>query len=135
MHLLVEKPGLTHGLVSPVAEIPNFMDLTGMGAMVLNWFVESEEVFMFQRSPLILKLSLFLVTAVFIWSWPDVFLHYKVAHNPMAVSCFATTSTSITAPLCRRSSCLSEKSPRRRQHYTLFPYSGISMGAFISYCR
>jgi hypothetical protein len=41
------------------------MDLTGMGAMVLNWFVESEEVFMLQMvSPLILKLSLFLVTAV-----------------------------------------------------------------------
>jgi len=33
--------------------------------MVLNWFVESEEVFMLQMvSPLILKLSLFLVTAV-----------------------------------------------------------------------
>ena len=33
--------------------------------MVLNWFVESEEVFMLQMvSPLILKLALFLVTAV-----------------------------------------------------------------------
>ena len=51
--------------------------------MVLNWFVESEEVFMLQMvSPLILKLSLFLVTAVathLVMSFGQTFLHYKVA--------------------------------------------------------
>jgi hypothetical protein len=60
------------------------MDLTGMGAMVLNWFVESEEVFMLQMvSPLILKLSLFLVTAVathLVMSFGQTFLH-NVANN------------------------------------------------------
>ena len=35
MHLSSRKPGLTHGLVSPVVRI-QIMDLTGMGAMVLK---------------------------------------------------------------------------------------------------
>ena len=68
------------------------MDLTGMGAMVLNWFFESEEVFMLQMvSPLILKLSLFLVTAVathLLMSFGQTFLHYKVAHNPIGGKLF-----------------------------------------------
>ena len=76
------------------------MDLTGMGAMVLNWFFKSEEVFMLQMvSPLILKLSLFLVTAVathLVMSFGQTFLHYKVAFNPIGGKFFATTSTSIT---------------------------------------
>jgi hypothetical protein len=68
------------------------MDLTGMGAMVLNWFFESEEVYMLQMvSPLILKLSLFLVTAVathLVMSFGQTFLHYKVAHNPIGGKLF-----------------------------------------------
>ena len=60
--------------------------------MVLNWFVESEEVFMLQMvSPLILKLSLFLVTAVathLVMSFGQTFLHYKVAHNPIGGKLF-----------------------------------------------
>ena len=76
------------------------MDLTGMGATVLNWFFKSEEVFMLQMvSPLILKLSLFLVTAVLlIWSCHLGRRSY-IIRSPtiqLAVSCFATTSTSIT---------------------------------------
>jgi len=67
--------------------------------MVLNWFVESEEVFMLQMvSPLILKLSLFLVTAVtthLVMSFGQTFLHYSPTIQ-LAVSYFATTSTSIT---------------------------------------
>ena len=35
MHLSSRKHGLTHGLVSPAVRI-RIMDLTGMGAMVLN---------------------------------------------------------------------------------------------------
>ena len=68
------------------------MDLTGMGAMVLNWFFELEEVFMLQMvSPLILKLSLFLVTAIathLVMSFGHTFLHYKVAHNPIGGKLF-----------------------------------------------
>ena len=68
--------------------------------MVLNWFVESEEVFMLQMvSPLILKLSFFLVTAVathLVMSFGQTFLHYKERTIQLAVSRFATTSTSIT---------------------------------------
>ena len=60
--------------------------------MVLNWFVESEEVFMLQMvSQLILKLSLFLVTAVathLVMSFGQTLLHYKVAHNPIAGKLF-----------------------------------------------
>ena len=41
MHLSSRKPGLTHGLVSPVVRI-RIMDLTGMGAMVLNWFFDEK---------------------------------------------------------------------------------------------
>jgi hypothetical protein len=91
MHLSSRKPGLTHSLVSPVVRI-RIMDLTGMGAMVLNWFVESEEVFMLQMvSQLILKLSLFLVTAVathLVMSFGQTLLHYKVAHNPIGGKLF-----------------------------------------------
>ena len=101
-----------------------------MGAMVLNWFVESEEVFMLQMvSPLILKLSLFLVTAVathLVMSFGQTFLHYKVAHNPIGGKLFRYHINFHHIPLCRRSSCLSDVPWRRRQHYTLFPYSGIS---------
>ena len=60
--------------------------------MVLNWFFELEEVFMLQMvSPLILKLSLFLVTAVathLVMSFGQTFLHYKVAHNPIGGKLF-----------------------------------------------
>src|SRR4029077_10159439 len=107
MHLSSRKPGLTHSLVSPVVRI-RIMDLTGMGAMVLNWFVESEEVFMLQMvSPLILKLSLFLVTAVathLVMSFGQTFLHYKVAHNPIGGKLFRNHPLP-SHPLCRRSSC------------------------------
>ena len=50
-------------------------------------------------SPLILKFSLFLMTAVathLVMSFGQKLLHYKVAHIQLAASCFATTSTSIT---------------------------------------
>src|SRR3984957_15155659 len=91
MHLSSRKPGLTHGLVSPAVRI-RIMHLTGMRTMVLNWFFESEEVFMLQMvSPLILKLSLFLVTAVathLVMSFGQTFLHYKDAHNPIGAKLF-----------------------------------------------
>ena len=78
----------------PSGKNPN-LDLTGMGAMVLNWFVELEEVFVLQMvSPLILKLSLFLVTAVathLVMSFGQTFLHYKVAHNPIGGKLFRTS--------------------------------------------
>ena len=68
------------------------MDLKGMRTMVLNWFFESEEVVMLQMvSPLILKLSLFLVTAVathLVMSFGQTFLHYKVAFNPIGGKLF-----------------------------------------------
>jgi hypothetical protein len=50
-------------------------------------------------SPLILKFSLFLVTAAathLVMSFGQTLIHYKVAHHPMGVRFFATTSTSIT---------------------------------------
>jgi hypothetical protein len=76
------------------------MHLTGMRTMVLNWFFESEEVFMLQMvSPLILKLSLFLVRlSLLIWSCHLGRRSY-IIRSPsiqLAVSYFATTSTFIT---------------------------------------
>ncbi len=60
--------------------------------LVLNWFVKPEEVSMLQMvSPLILKLSLFLVTAVathLVMSFGQTFLHYKVAHHPIGGKLF-----------------------------------------------
>ena len=68
--------------------------------MALNWLLMPEEALMFQTaSPLILKLSLFLMTAVathLVMSLGQTLLHYKVATIQLAVSCFTTTSTSIT---------------------------------------
>jgi hypothetical protein len=55
--------------------------------MVLNWFLKPEEALMLQTaSPLILKLSLFLMTAVathLVMSFGQTLIHYKVAHHPM----------------------------------------------------
>jgi sterol desaturase/sphingolipid hydroxylase (fatty acid hydroxylase superfamily) len=64
----------------------------GNGGYGAKLFFESEEVFMLQMvSPLILKLSLFLVTAVathLVMSFGQTFLHYKVAHNPIGGKLF-----------------------------------------------
>ena len=50
---------------------------------MLNWFIEPEEALMLHTvSPLILKLSLFLMTAVathLVMSFGQTLLHYKVA--------------------------------------------------------
>ncbi len=55
--------------------------------MVLNWFLKPEEALMLQTvSPVILKLSLFLMTAVathMVMSFGQTLLHYKVAHHPI----------------------------------------------------
>ena len=60
--------------------------------MVLNWFLKPEEALMRQTvSPLILKLSLFLMTAVathLIMSFGQTLLHYKVAHRPIGGKLF-----------------------------------------------
>ena len=60
--------------------------------MVLNWFVKPKEAFMLQTvSPLILKLSLFLITAVvthLVMSFGQTLIHYKVAHHPMGGKIF-----------------------------------------------
>src|SRR5690348_18494668 len=60
--------------------------------MVLNWFVKPKEAFMLQTvSPLILKLSLFLMTAVvthLVMSFGQTLIHYKVAHHPMGGKIF-----------------------------------------------
>ena len=60
--------------------------------MVLNWFLKPEEALMLQTvSPLILKLSLFLMTAVathLIVSFGQTLLHYKVAHRPIGGKLF-----------------------------------------------
>jgi hypothetical protein len=54
---------------------------------VLNPFLKPENALTLQMvSPLVLKLSLFLVTAVathFVMSFGQTLIHYKVAHNPM----------------------------------------------------
>src|ERR1700693_2628115 len=55
--------------------------------MVLNWLLKSKEALMLQTvSPLILKLSLFLMTAVathLVMSFGQTLIHYKLAHHPM----------------------------------------------------
>jgi Fatty acid hydroxylase superfamily len=55
--------------------------------MSVNWFPKLEEALMLQTvSPLILKLSLFLMTAVathLVMSLGQTLIHYKVAHHPM----------------------------------------------------
>jgi sterol desaturase/sphingolipid hydroxylase (fatty acid hydroxylase superfamily) len=60
--------------------------------MALNWFLTPEEALMFQTaSPLILKLSLFLMTAVathLVMSLGQTLLHYKVAHHPIGGKLF-----------------------------------------------
>ena len=60
--------------------------------MVLNWFLKPEEALMLQTvSPLILKLSLFLMTAVathMVMSFGQTLLHYKVAHRPIGGKLF-----------------------------------------------
>ena len=60
--------------------------------MVLNWFLRREEALMLQTvSPLILKLSLFLMTAVathLVMSFGQTLLHYKVAHHPIGGKLF-----------------------------------------------
>jgi len=60
--------------------------------MVLNWFLKPGEALMLQTaSPLILKLSLFLMTAVathLVMSFGQTLIHYKVAHHPMGGKIF-----------------------------------------------
>ena len=60
--------------------------------MVLNWFLKPEEAHMLQTaSPLILKLSLLLMTAVathLVMSFGQTFMHYKVAHHPIGGKLF-----------------------------------------------
>ena len=60
--------------------------------MVLNWFLKPEEALMLQTvSPLILKFSLFLMTAVathLVMSFGQTLIHYKVAHHPMGGKIF-----------------------------------------------
>ena len=62
------------------------------GAIVLNWFLKPKEALMLQTvSPLILKLSLFLMTAVathLVMSFGQTLIHYKVAHHPMGGKIF-----------------------------------------------
>jgi len=59
---------------------------------VLNGFPEPEEALMLQTaSPLIMKLSLFLMTAVathLIMSFGQTFMHYKIAHHPIGGKLF-----------------------------------------------
>jgi len=61
-------------------------------ATVLNWFIKPEEALMLQTvPPLILKLSLFLMTAVathLVMSFGQTLIHYKVAHHPMGGKIF-----------------------------------------------
>jgi hypothetical protein len=62
------------------------------GATVLNWFIKPEEALMLHTvSPLILQLSLFLMTAVathLVMSFGQTLLHYKVAHHPIGGKLF-----------------------------------------------
>jgi hypothetical protein len=68
------------------------MHLTGTGLMVLNRLLKPEEALMLQTvSALILKLSLFLMTAVathMVMSFGQTLLHYKVAHHPIGGKLF-----------------------------------------------
>jgi len=78
--------------------------------MMLNSFVKPEEALMLQTvSPLILKLSLFLMVAVathLAMSFGQTLLHYKEAHHPIGGKLFRNHINS-SHPLCRQSSCLS----------------------------
>ena len=78
---------------------------------MLNWFVKPEEALMLQTvSPLILKLSLFLMTAVathLVMSFGQTLLHYKVAHHPIGGKLFRNHQLP-SHPLCRRSSCFAD---------------------------
>jgi hypothetical protein len=60
--------------------------------MVLNWLLKPKEALMLQTvSPVILKLSLFLMTAVvthLVISFGQTLIHYKVAHHPMGGKIF-----------------------------------------------
>src|SRR5712691_9937514 len=60
--------------------------------MLLNWLLKPKEAIMLQTvSPLILKLSLFLMTAVvthFVMSFGQTLIHYKVAHHPIGGKIF-----------------------------------------------
>jgi hypothetical protein len=111
-----------------------------MGAMVLNWFFESEEVFMLQMvSPLILKLSLFLVTAVathLVMSFGQTFLHYKVAHNPIGGKLFRNHinfhHTHYAEDHLVSRTYLGDEG--NITPYFLIPVFLVG-GAFISYCR
>src|ERR1700730_18800394 len=62
------------------------------GATVLNWFSKPEEALMLHTvSPLILQLSLFLMTAVathLLMSFGQTLLHYRVAHHPIGGKLF-----------------------------------------------
>src|SRR6516162_6598759 len=62
------------------------------GAMLLDWLIKPEEAVMLQTvSPFILKLSLFLMTAVathLVMSFGQTLIHYKVAHHPMGGKIF-----------------------------------------------
>src|SRR5262252_5278048 len=61
------------------------------GAVVLNWFLKPEEALVLQTSPFILKLSVFLMTAVathLVMSLGQTLIHYKVAHHPMGGKIF-----------------------------------------------
>ena len=62
-------------------------------------------------SPLLLQLSLFLVTAVathLVMSFGQTLIHYKVAHHPMSGKIFSQPHQLPSHPLFRRSSRLSD---------------------------
>ncbi len=73
--------------------------------MVLNLLSKPEEALVFQTvSPLILRLSLFLMTAVathFVMSFGQTLLHYKVAHHPIGGKLFRNHHQLPSHPLCR----------------------------------
>ena len=90
-------------------------------------------------SPLILKLSLFLVTAAathLVMSFGQTLIHYKVAHIQWAVRFFATTSTSITPIIPTLILSLGRTSVTKAtlRPTSLFLYFW-SEGALISYYR
>ena len=61
--------------------------------------------------PLLLQLSLFLVTAVathLVMSFGQTLIHYKVAHHPMSGKIFRNHINFQSHPLFRRSSRLSD---------------------------
>ena len=89
-------------------------------------------------SPLILKLSLFLVTAVathLVMSFGQTFLHYKVAHHPIGGKLFRNHIIFHHTHYAEDHLSLGRTSVTK-QHYALSPHSDISgRGALISYCR